>query len=202
VESAPASKWIKHEVDTADILPICFHDIGDTKNGPRFPSLRALQRWVSLRTPSAAAKPPLGASQLEEIVSAAEQYLCEIFQRKCRVPFIVQKEFVSHGFAWKELDKRLLIFESSKRAHPRVLTKVLSHCSIFQPNYSPAIKNFGVFLKATARCNYSLFIYDGELLPAWQLEEIVAANDEEMIILHHTELAALIDTNFITLAVA
>jgi hypothetical protein len=205
--SAPASKWIKHEVDTADslllpILPICFRDNADTKTGPRFPSLRALQRWVDLQTPNATAKPPLGASQLEEIVSAAEHYLCEIFQRKCRVPFIVQKEFVSHGFVWKELDKKLLIFESSKRPHPRVLTRVLSHCSIFDPNYSPAIKRFGGFLKTSGRCNYSLFIYDGELLPAWQLEEIVATNDDEMIVLHHTELAALIDTNFVTLVAA
>jgi hypothetical protein len=197
----------KHEVDTADslllpILPICFRDRGDTKNGPRFPSLRALQRWVNLQTPDATAKPTLDASQLDEIVRAAEQYLCEIFQRKCRVPFLVREEFISHGFAWKELDKRLLIFESSKRAHPRVLTKVLSHCSIFDPNYSPALKRFGVFLKAAARCNHSLFIYDGELLPAWQLEEIVAANDDEMFILHHTELAALIDTNFTALAAA
>ena len=205
--AAPSSRWIKHEIDTAGslllpILPICLRDKGESKKGPRFSSLRALQRWVDLPTLNATAKLPLSASQLEQIVTDAEQYLCEIFQRKCRVPYIVKKEFVSHGFAWRELDKRLLIFESSKRAHPRVLTKVISHCSIFEPDYSPAIKSFGVFLKATARRNHSLFIYDGELLPEWQTEEIVVSNDDEMIILHHTELAALIDKNFTTLAAA
>src|SRR5258708_40365905 len=55
--SAPASPWIKHEVDTADglllpILPICFRDASDPKKGPRFRSLLALQRWVSIQSPA------------------------------------------------------------------------------------------------------------------------------------------------------
>src|SRR5437016_2650851 len=117
--SAPASPWIKHEVDTADalllpILPLCFRDKGDKKVGPRFPSLVALQRWVPFQRPDPADDPPLSVSQLDHIVNEAETYLCEIFRRKCRVPFIVEREFVSHGFAWRVLDKRLLMFESSK----------------------------------------------------------------------------------------
>jgi hypothetical protein len=204
---APKSKWIMHEVETADslllpILPICFRDRNDTKKGPRFRSLLALQRWVALEKPGAAADPPLSIKQLDEIVSAAEEYLCEIFKRKCRVPFIVEKEFVSHGFAWKVLEKRLLMFESSKSSNWRVRTKVLSHCSVFDPNYSPAIKRFGVFLKATGIFNHSLFIYDGELLPPAQLQAIVEAQDDQVIILHHQELAALIDSNFTNLAAA
>jgi hypothetical protein len=55
--------------------------------------------------------PPLSVGQLDKIVDEAETYLSEIFRRKCRVPFIVEKEFVSHGFAWKTLDKRLLMFD-------------------------------------------------------------------------------------------
>jgi hypothetical protein len=205
--SAPDSKWIVHEVDTADslllpILPICFRDKGDPKQGPRFRSLLALQRWVQLQLPDVSANPPLSASQLDKIVSEAEQYMCEIFKRKCRVPFIVRKEFVSHGFAWRELDQRLLMFEASKSANWRVRTKVLSHCSVFDPNYSPALKRFWTFLRATARSNHSLFIYDGQLLPPPQLQEIAEGQEEPVIILHHQELAALIDSNFTALAVA
>jgi len=205
--AAPNSPWIKHEVDTADalllpILPICFRDKADPKQGPRFRSLLALQRWVQFQQPGATAKPPLSAIQLDQIVSEAEEYLCQIFQRKCRVPFIVEKEFVSHGFAWKALDKRLLMFESSKSTNWRVRTKVLSHCSVFDPNYSPAIKLFRVFLKTTGIFNHSLFIYDGELLAAPQLQEIVEAQNNEVIILHHQELAALIDSNFTNLVAA
>jgi TIR domain len=199
--SASASPWIKHEVDTADamllpILPICFRDAGDAKQGPRFRSLLALQRWVQFQRPAATDAPPLSTTQLDDIVIEAEKYMCEIFKRKCRVPFIVKKEFVSRGFAWKVLDERLLMFESSKSLTWRVRTRVLSHCSIFDTVYGPAMKRFGDFLKGATRCNYSLFIYDGELLPRPQLQEIVESQDEPVIVLHHQELAALIDSNF------
>jgi hypothetical protein len=65
------------------------------------------------------------------------------------------------------------------------------------------MKTFGEFLKKpTARCNYSLFIYDGDLLPEPQLEEIGRAQDGQVIILHHQELAALIGSNFTDLVPA
>ena len=200
--AAPDSPWIKHEIETADavllpILPICFRDQSDTKRGPRFRSLLALQRWVQLETPRSINN-PLSADQLTKIVTEAENYLCEIFRRKCRVPFIVEKEFVSQGFAWSVLDKRLLMFQSSKGTSWRVKTNVLSHCSIFDQVYTPAMKRFRDFLKQADRCSYSLFIYDGELLPESELREI--AQGELAIILHHQELAALIKSNFTTLA--
>ena len=71
--SAPASPWIKHEVDTADalllpILPLCFRDKDDRKVGPRFPSLLALQRWVPIQRPDATDNPPLSIKQLDQIV--------------------------------------------------------------------------------------------------------------------------------------
>jgi hypothetical protein len=205
--SAPASPWIKHEVDTADalllpILPLCFRDKSDKKIGPRFPSLVALQRWVSFQRPNPADDPPLNMIQLDLVVNGVETYLCEIFRRKCRVPFIVEKEFVSRGFAWKVLDKRLLMFESSKSLTPRVRTKVLSHCSAFEPTYGPALKKFAEFLKSTARSNHSLFIYDGDLLPDPILQDIAEGQSDPVIILHHQELATLIDSNFTTVAAA
>jgi hypothetical protein len=199
--SAPASTWIKHEVDTADglllpILPLCFRDADDRKPGPRFRSLVALQRWVQFVRPADGVNPPLTPSQLDKMVEEAERYLCEIFRRKCRVPFLVEKEFVSHGFAWKVLDQRLLMFESSKSHNVRLHTKVMSHCSLFDQIYTPAVKRFCEFLTSTGRGNYSLFIYDGELLAEPQLRDIVESQPEDIIILHHQELAALIDSNF------
>ena len=203
---APSSRWIKHEVDTADglllpILPICFRKAGDLKQGPRFPSLLALQRWIPFQLPLPGAAPPLTDDQLGQILDAAETYLCEIFQRKCRVPFIVEKEFVSRGFAWKVLDQRLLMYESLRTHNGRLHTKVCSHCSMFDQIYMPALNRFTTFLDQTGRGNYSLFIYDGEVLPDQQLEEI-AAGEGDVIILHHQELAALIDSNFTMLKAA
>jgi len=205
--SAPASVWIKHEVDTADaqllpILPVCFREASDSKKGPRFRSLLALQRWVPMDLPDPASKTPLTDDQLDEIVTAAEMYQCEIFQRKCRVPFIVEKQFVSQGFDWKEVDKRLLMFESLKRASVRLKTTVLSHCSIFDQIHGPAVERFRKYLKDTGRSNYSLFIYDGDLLSQVEIEDIVRNETEELIILHHQELATLISSNFTKLGVA
>jgi hypothetical protein len=198
---APASPWIKHEVDTADalllpILPVCLRDASDPRHGPRFRSLVALQRWIAVEVHSVKSAPELTPAQLDKIVQEAEEYLCEIFQRKCRVPFLVEKEFVSKGFAWKVLDKRLLMFQCSRSITMRLHTKVLSHCSLFDQIYAPAIKRFREFLSVTGHANYSLFIYDGELLPAPQIQEFIEDQPEEVIILHHQELAALIDSNF------
>ncbi|HJT20759.1 MAG TPA: toll/interleukin-1 receptor domain-containing protein [Nitrospira sp.] len=203
--AAPDSPWIKHEVDTADalllpILPVCLKDITDLRRGPRFRSLLALQRWISIQVPALRATSMLTPDQLDRIIDEAETYLCEIFRRKCRVPFIVEKEFVSKGFAWTVLDKRLLMFESSRTLSMRIHTKVLSHCSLFDQIYTPAIKRFCRFVSATGRANYSLFIYDGELLPPPQLQDIIENQPEDVIILHHQELAALIDSNFTKLA--
>jgi len=156
---------------------------------------------VPFQLPASAAAPPLTDYQLGEILGEAERYLCEIFQRKCRVPFIVEKEFVSRGFAWKVLDQRLLMYESSKTHSGRLHTKVCSHCSMFDQIYMPALNKFSAFLDRTGRGNYSLFIYDGEVLPEQQLEEI-ATGDGDVIVLHHQELAALIDSNFTMLRAA
>jgi hypothetical protein len=202
---APESPWIKHEIDTADglllpILPICFRDSTDPKKGTRFRELLALQRWVMLPTPPAGAA-PLSSAQLDQIVDEAETYLCEIFRRKCRVPFIVKKEFVSRGFAWAVLNQKLLMFTSSKTGG-RLTTKILNHCSIFDEIYEPAIRRFHSFLSEAGHVNHSLFIYDGELLPNHEVLELAKESPDSVVILHHQELAALIDSHFTMLGAA
>ena len=202
---APESPWIRHEIDTADallvpILPVCFRDKNDSKKGPRFASLLALRRWVLFQTP-AIGPSPLTAEQLSEITEEMEAYLCEIFRRKCRVPYLVEKEFISRGFAWKVLDQKLLMFGSS-RSGGRVTTRVLSHCSIFDQIYGPAIRRFQEYLNNSGHANHSLFIYDGELLPEPELQHLAKDCPEFVVILHHQELAALIDSHFSLLGVA
>jgi hypothetical protein len=202
---APSSTWIRHEVNTADgqllpILPVVFQKQND-KKGPRFRSLLALRRWITFDVPDAKAA-PLSDTQLEEIVVAAEKYQCEIFQRKCRVPFIVEKHFLLQGFDWNEVDKRLLMFESLRKQNVRLRTRVLSHCSIFDQIHSPAVAKFREFIKTTTPSNYSLFIYDGELLSEAEIEDIVQSEADELIILHHQELASLLSSNFMKLEAA
>jgi hypothetical protein len=206
--AAPGSRWITHEVDTANglllpVLPLCFRDKADGKKGPRFVSLAQLQRWVALPLPPAGATPPLTAAELDQIVGEMEQYLCELLQRKCRVPTIVEKEFVARSFTWKLLDKRLLVGESVKGQDTRVPIKVLSHCSIFDQVHGPAMKAFADFMAKSGRPNHSLYIYDGEIIPEPQLLAFIKQNPSKdgVVILHHQELATLIDSNFTTLTV-
>lgn len=202
---AHESKWIRHEVDTAGglllpVLPVCFRDKSDSKKGTRFRSLLALGRWVQFPTPDKGTA-ALDAKQLDEIVNEAEKYLCEIFRRKCRVPFLVKKEFVSRGYAWAVLDQRLLMFESAKTGG-RLTTKIVNHCSIFDVIYEPAIRRFEDYLKQSGHANYSLFIYDGELLPDHEVQDLVKGCPDFVVVLHHQELAALIDSHFSVLRAA
>src|SRR5207249_1966155 len=87
--AAPGSRWITHEIETANgmvlpVLPLCFRDKSDSKKGSRFTSLTQLQRWVALTLPPAGATPPLTGGELDQIVTEMEQFLCELMQRKCR----------------------------------------------------------------------------------------------------------------------
>jgi hypothetical protein len=202
---APQSSWIRHEVDTANasllpILPLCFRSKDDHQQGPRFRSLFDLRRWVSLPLPDSAQVNPLTSAQLDQLVSETDRYLCEIFQRRCRVPFIVKKAFVSRDFAWRVLDQRLLMFESEKKHSVRLTTKVVSHCSIFDQIHGAALKSFVEFLIKAGYPNFSLYVYDGEMLSEPELEEILENQDDSVIVLHHQELATLIDSNFTVLS--
>jgi len=203
--NAPRSSWIRHEVDTANasllpILPLCFRTKDDHQQGPRFRSLFDLRRWVSLPLPDPAQVDPLTSAHFDQIISETDRYLCEIFQRRCRVPFIVKKAFVTREFAWRVLDQRLLMFESEKKHSVRLTTKVLSHRSIFDQVHGPALKNFVEFLARAGHPNFSVYVYDGEMLSEPELEEILENQDDSIIVLHHQELATLIDSNFTVLS--
>ncbi len=198
------SDWIRHEVDIANgimlpVLPICFRAAGEPSKGPRFRSLLSLQRWEDIPLP-ANAKDPLAPAELDLITRAAEQFLCEVFRRRCRVPFLVRNVFESRGFAWDVLDERQLMYRSSRKQGARLITRILSHCSIFEQIYGPALNRFRDFLRNSPWANHSLYIYDGPLLPDNALLDIHDPDgDERFLILHHQELAALIHSNFTAL---
>lgn len=200
---APESQWIRHEVDTADsmlipVLPVCFRSSQDKKRGPRFRSLLALQRWVAIDGYDTDNQPALSEAQLNTIVQELETYLCEIFRRKCRVPFIVENEFLQHGFDWKVKSKPLFMYSSLKGGN-RVRTSVITHCSIFDQIYKPSMNRFRKFINDTDKTNYSLFVYDGVLLSELELEELLESQIDDVVVLHHQELSSLIASNFTNL---
>jgi hypothetical protein len=85
---------------------------------------------------------------------------------------------------------------SSSKVGGRLTTKVLKHCSIFDEIYEPALRRFDVYLKSTERANHSLFIYEGEVRPDYELLDLAKQAGDSIVILHHQELAVLLDSNF------
>ncbi len=192
------SKWIKEEVNTADsmlipILPVVFRSQEDKKKGPRFRALLSLQRWIDIPFSDVSTQKTLSAAELEKITIEIETYLCDIFARKCRVPFLVERSFKEAGYDWHALDSSLLMFKSHQKFAPRLVSTVHSHCSIFDQIYNPARARFKSFLQTQPRANHTLFVYDGNL---WPEDEINEHLDDDMIILHHQELSALLASNF------
>jgi hypothetical protein len=92
--SAPESKSTMHEVETAEsrcsqfCLSVSAKSMIRSKDRDLARSLLALQRWVQLEGLGGNDAPPLSDGQLDRITSEIEEYLFEIFKRKCRVPFI------------------------------------------------------------------------------------------------------------------
>ncbi|WP_152683506.1 toll/interleukin-1 receptor domain-containing protein, partial [Delftia tsuruhatensis] len=192
------SKWIKEEINTADsmlipILPVVFRSQEDRKKGPRFRALFSLQRWIDIPFSDVSTQKTLSAAELEKITIEIETYLCDIFVRKCRVPFLVERSFKEAGYDWQALNSSLLMFKSHQKFTPRLVSTVHSHCSIFDQIYSPACARFRSFLQTQPRANHTLFVYDGNLWPEDELSEYL---NDDMIILHHQELSALLASNF------
>jgi hypothetical protein len=193
-----SSKWIKEEINTADgmlipILPVVFRPRGDNKKGPRFRTLLSLQRWIDMSFADAPQQTILSTAELEEITLEIETYLCEIFIRKCRVPFLVEKYFRSAGYDWKALNRALLMFRSYQKFSPRLDRTVHSHCSVFDQIYGPACARYKSFLQTHPPANYSLFVYDGDLCSEDDLKDQF---DDDIIVLHHQELSALLASHF------
>lgn len=196
--AAPESKWIKEEVNIADgklipILPIVFRPKIDPKKGPRFRTLLSLQRWLDIDFNAPPDKTILSSVDLENIVLELETYLCDIFMRKCRIPFKVKKNFLNAGYDWCTLNQSLSVYSSQQQRNARIRTTVHSHCSIYSTIYPPSFKHFKDFISNQPHANYSLFIYDGDLLSDDELAELL---DAETIILHHQEISALLASNF------
>ncbi|AZS80097.1 toll/interleukin-1 receptor domain-containing protein [Achromobacter spanius] len=192
------SKWIKEEINTADsmlipVLPVVFRSQGDGKKGPRFRALLSLQRWIDMTFLDVPTQKNLSDAELEKITVEIETYLCDIFVRKCRVPFLVERSFKAAGYDWEALDRALLMFRSHQEFSPRLKRTIHSHCSIFDQIYDPARARFKSFLQTQPRANHSLFVYDGDLWPEDEFRDYL---DDDMIVLHHQELSALLASHF------
>jgi hypothetical protein len=201
---AAASRWIKIEVDRANgqlipVFPLLFLLQDERRRTSRFRSLATLQRGCEFQAADGTSALKLSADDLDHILVGLEEYLSEIFQRRLRVPFLVEKEFTSRGYDWTNRDR--FIYEALSRSAGVLRTRVFSHCSYFEGVYDPALLAFIQHLENTRpRSNYALYVYDGQEIPEAQIEEIRRAakleDATDIIILHHREIGTLLTSNF------
>jgi len=199
--SVTQSDWVSEEIDLANgalipILPICCRDQKDRDRGSRFRSLDALRRWVPVGLDTTGSKSPLREMELEAIQDEMEHYLCEIYRRKLRLPFIARNRFDKHGYSWSDLDKHHL-FRSTKAHHRRISWRVLSHCSILNEVNPTELRSlFGDEHDATTE-NFRLFIYDGDVIPDREIEALAEMNTSgNLLIVHYQELDTLLRSHF------
>jgi TIR domain-containing protein len=201
---AASSRWIKIEVDRANgqlipVFPLLFLGPGERRRTSRFRSLATLQRGCDFLVANDVSSFKLSVEQRDRVLTELEQYLCDIFQRKLRVPFLVEKEFTSRGYDWSNRDR--FIYEALRRSKGELRTRVFSHCSYFEGVYDPALLAFVQHLENTRpRSNYALYVYDGLGIPETQIEEIRRGarleDATDIIILHHEEIKHLLTSNF------
>jgi hypothetical protein len=199
------SRWIRLEINIANgrlipILPLCCRSKEDPEQGPRFSCLRPQQRGVPLSWP----QPLLAERDLARILKDVQNYLLEIHARKLRIPHIAKKRFISQGFNWHPLDPTKQVYKSVRKYHPpRLIRQVLSHCSFYHPAHKPALHSFVEYITkedAARPANFRVFIYDGEILPDPEIEDIYTQerlhDGTNLIMLHYVELGTLVASDF------
>ena len=203
---ASASRWIRLEVDLANgqlipVLPLLFVRPGERLRTSRFRALATLQRGCDLKAAADGTVPPLEPAELARVLAEVEDYLADVFRRRLRVPFLVEREFTSRDFAWNKRDG--FIYEALRQRRGLLGgTRIFSHCSHFEGIYDPALRALVThFHGVEPRANYAFYIYDAQqLISEPELEEIrrTAYLDESttVVILHHQELATVLQKNF------
>jgi hypothetical protein len=205
---APESGWINMEINMANahlvpILPVCCRAENDGRQGPRFRALWELRRYVPVKFRPDKASDPLEEMELGSIMAAMETYLCELYRRKLRVPYVVSEQFRAAGFTWTPVDLGRYIYESVKHYSVQIRSSVLSHCSIFDEVYKVALRGFVTFIKGSEvglGANFRLFIYDGEILPEPELQHLYTEENLDsitnLIVLHHQQVLLLLASDF------
>jgi hypothetical protein len=194
---AVESRWIKLEVDFANgelipIFPVLILAPGERYRTSRFRSLATLQRGCEFAASPQSSYASLENAELDQILNEVETYLRDIFQRKLRLPFQVEREFVKHGYTWSKRDQ--FIYEALRSQNRVLRMRIFSHCSYFDGIYDPALLAFVRHLEtARPRANFALYIYDGAPIPSPQLEDIrrKANLDQstDILTLSHGEIA-------------
>ena len=198
--NAPESEWITEEIDTAigQLIPIVPVVVGCPVS--RFIPLASLQRRVVLQ-PNYADGQELSDLQWHTIWTEIESVLLAGYCRRLRILSRAEKIFRENQFNWSVVEERMRMYQAERKRLPLPSTIVLSHCSVHEVTYVPALRAYADFVRMFPRIssvNHKLCIYDRErpLSDAEfvQINKVMA--DIPFELAHYNQLSMLISSNF------
>jgi TIR domain len=197
---APESPWMTLEVETAIglLIPVIPVVVGNRRNS-RFVPLQSLQRCAVVQSPV------LTDESWVAIWSEIEGVLLESSRRRLRILNVAKHTFTETGFAWDAVDAQMRIYlaQCPQAMLPTVV--VLSHCSVHDITYTPALRAYGDYIRqypSIATVNHKLCIYDRDRFlsePEWRMISRELPH-LDFILAHHNQLPMLIHTHFTRLS--
>lgn len=200
---APESRWIKLEIDTAvgELIPVLPVVAGDEVS--RFITLSSLRRRVPVK-PGGVDGQPLSDEDWGNIIRKVEDLLLEIYRRRQRTTTRAEEVFRKNGYNWtaRNAEKRVFL---ANRPIPRLpAVSVLSHCSVHDVTWIPALQSYERYLDAypgIAKINQKVCIYDRDrALSDVEIDTVYESlTGTPFILVHRDELPLLLSSNFSSL---
>lgn len=198
--AAPASRWIKDEIDTAigQLVPVLPVVIGPNDIS-RFIPLASLRRRVPVK-PAGVDGCHMSDLEWSRVRTEIDQLLVTTYRRRLLTISRAERVFSEKGFDWTAIDASKRMYWSRRKQMSLPEAVVLSHCSIHDATYMPALKAYKTFIDGFSRIaqvNHKVCVYDDLVLSDAEIETIGAElQGLPFVLAHHTELGILILSNF------
>lgn len=196
---APQSRWIHEEIASAigEQIPVLPLVIGDDVS--RFLSLASLRRRVDVATRGAGA--PLADDEWADVLAHIQELLLAAYVRRTKLRAYAERAFTAAGFTWLAIDEARRMFKARRQRQALPPNVVLSHCSIHDATYVPALKAYADFIARLgnlAEINHKVCIYDRERVLSDPEIDAIAQEFGALpfILAHYNELGVLILSNF------
>jgi TIR domain len=194
---APASPWVKIEVDLANsqlipVLPI----VAGGEQAPRFIQLAGLRRWALVKK-QGLDNAPLSDPEWDGVRLEIDQLLLSTFRRRLRILSRARKVFQDQGYVWQPIDNRLRMYLSEKKISALQRIVAFSHCLVQDITFVPALQawwNYVTNYQGLSTVNQKLCIYDREKVLSQPEIETLSANlpNINAILAHYNELELLV----------
>jgi hypothetical protein len=198
---APDSDWVTEEINTAigQLIPIVPVVLGSRVS--RFIALASLQRCASLELQRAPGTQGLTDGEWQKVRAEIEEVLLSAYRRRLLILARAEKIFRENQFDWLVVEERLRMYQAERKQLPLPSTIVLSHCSIHDVTYLPALQAYADYVQQfpqIATVNYKLCVYDRErVLSKSEFAQIQKSiRGTPFILAHYNELPVLILSNF------